>query len=458
MTVTLFSLLLCVGAYIAVSDGVSCSASFDCAETTWDDSEEESDDVTLMQQMLPMKTSTKSISAHSRSVGVQSRSDASEIHQGDATSFFQMDEVINKGSENTPSPAKAPESTEIVQVEAPPSYSEALPPKVLKEDEMPPPEGSLRLLLLSGLLLVMVLAAGMSAARKAAASFSNAAPDQLIQVVNAMRISSRQEILSMFAPQAAPDDGTSHRELNPGILMRIEGKIVSKAGQAMTTPFSDLPCVMYSASASKSRQDGVHQPPLAYHAAGSDFCIVLEDETGGGNSLKISVHSHDVSLFGMTAGRFAKASAFSDTPETWRGFALAHLIHGVDACCNAMSRVDLGAKGNLEFCECALLDGAAVTCVGEVARDRNGELSLCPWRPPIAGIDVARHSKSTVASLKQKVFGRFSTTSWEQPQSLGEVASPLAGQVLISDYDDFLDRSADLWQQVRSGRWWSFLA
>jgi len=178
MTVTLFSLLLCVGAYIAVSDGVSCSASFDCAETTWDDSEEESDDVTLMQQMLPMKTSTKSISAHSR------------IHQGDATSFFQMDEVINKGSENTPSPAKAPESTEIVQVEAPPSYSEALPPKVLKEDEMPPPEGSLRLLLLSGLLLVMVLAAGMSAARKAAASFSNAAPDQLIQVVNAMRISS----------------------------------------------------------------------------------------------------------------------------------------------------------------------------------------------------------------------------------------------------------------------------
>merc|ERR1719502_608064 len=117
-----------------------------------------------------MKTSTKLISAHSRSAGVQPRSDASEMHQGDATSFFQMDEVINKGSENTPSPAKAPESTEIVQVEAPQSYSEALPRKALKEDELPPPEGSLRLLLFSGLLLVMVLAAGMSAARKAAAS------------------------------------------------------------------------------------------------------------------------------------------------------------------------------------------------------------------------------------------------------------------------------------------------
>ena len=36
---------------------------------------------------------------------------------------------------------------------------------------------------------------------------------------------------------------------------------------------------------------------------------------------------------------------FEEVPDPWRGFALAHLIHGADASSNAMSRVDLGAQG-----------------------------------------------------------------------------------------------------------------
>lgn len=37
--------------------------------------------------------------------------------------------------------------------------------------------------------------------------------------------------------------------------------------------------------------------------------------------------------------------SFEEVPDPWRGFALAHLIHGADASSNAMSRVDLGAQG-----------------------------------------------------------------------------------------------------------------
>ena len=61
--------------------------------------------------------------------------------------------------------------------------------------------------------------------------------------------------------------------------------------------------------------------------------------------MQISVHGHDVSLFQMQKGRFSKEASFSDVPDPWRGFALAHLIHGADASSNAMSRVDLGAQG-----------------------------------------------------------------------------------------------------------------
>ncbi|CAE8695366.1 unnamed protein product, partial [Polarella glacialis] len=239
---------------------------------------------------------------------------------------------------------------------------------------------------------------------------------ELSRTVDQLPLSTKQEVLSMLAGP------------RPGI-QRLEGRIVPRAGVAMSAPFSSRPCVMYSASASQQRrQDGVHQPPLAYHATGSDFILELDDGSDeSGPTVQISVHSHDVSLFDMTAGRFSKESAFSEASDAWRSFALAHLIHGLDASSNAMNRVDLGAKGALEFCECSLLAGARVTCVGEIACDRNGSLSLCPWRPDA--------SSGGAANLKEMVLNKLSTTSWEQSDFFGSgsSASPLSGQVLISD-------------------------
>eukprot|EP00913_Durusdinium_trenchii_P026473 g24839.t1 len=261
-------------------------------------------------------------------------------------------------------------------------------------------------------------------------------------------------LLSLCAFQWSKEDG--NRELRT-----LVGRLALKSAEDILSQFDSPPDPSLqklgmtriqgrSISLNRHHSDGVHQPPLAYHAACSDFAIELE----GATPLQISVHGHDVSLFQMSRGRFYKEAAFSEVPEPWRGFALAHLIHGIDASCNAMSCVDLGTQGTLEFCESALLHGSRVTCVGEVVRDRNGDLSsclkiqeslcckcskdqgLCPWRPVVEGVEAPRG----VAEKRRAFPLQFATTSWESSTS-----SQLTGQVLISDDPQFLDNMLWRW-------------
>ncbi|CAK9085751.1 Uncharacterized protein SCF082_LOCUS40606 [Durusdinium trenchii] len=336
-----------------------------------DSLEEESDDVVLLAMPQRPRPTRKVIPRSSES---------------DATSLFQVDEVSN--------------------------------PVVVKEDAdnvFLPKTWLLVTLLLVTLLLSLC-------------AFQWSKEDgnrELRTLVGRLALKSAEDILSQF--DSPPDP--SLQKLG---MTRIQGRVIAKTAQMMVTPFSDQSCVMYSASASQKRQDGVHQPPLAYHAACSDFAIELE----GATPLQISVHGHDVSLFQMSRGRFYKEAAFSEVPEPWRGFALAHLIHGIDASCNAMSCVDLGTQGTLEFCESALLHGSRVTCVGEVVRDRNGDLSLCPWRPVVEGVEAPRG----VAEKRRAFPLQFATTSWESSTS-----SQLTGQVLISDDPQFLDNMLWRW-------------
>jgi len=336
--------------------------------------EEESDDVMLLAMPQRPRPARKVIS--------RSRPDT------DVTSLFQVDEI------STPAV--------VVKVEG----EETL----LSQNWI--------LILASVLLFILLLAVCALQNVKEDASHR-----ELRTLVGRLTVKSAEDILNQFE---SPAD-SSLQKLG---MTRIQGRVVAKNAQAMATPFSDQQCVMYSASASQQRQDGVHQPPLAYHAACSDFAIELDGPT----PLQISVHGHDVSLFQMSHGRFCKEASFSDVPEPWRGFALAHLIHGVDASCNAMSCVDLGAQGALEFCESALLHGSRVTCVGEVVRDRNGELSLCPWRPLVEGLEATCVEKNRMFPLQ------FSATSWESP-----AISQLNGQVLISDNPQFFQNALWRW-------------
>mmetsp|Transcript_89517 Transcript_89517/g.252181 ORF Transcript_89517/g.252181 Transcript_89517/m.252181 type:complete len:731 (-) Transcript_89517:88-2280(-) len=248
--------------------------------------------------------------------------------------------------------------------------------------------------------------------------------------------------------------------LSPGLLMRIQGRVATTPGTALVAPFSGRPCVFYSASVTRlGRQDGVHQPPLAFHTASVDFTIEVTDAP----DLKIVVHGQDVSLFGMCEGQKSWERTLEDSPDGWRGFLLAHLLArgGSEPSAHITHCVDLGSDGViLEFRECALLVGSEVTCAGEVARDRNGGLGLYPWRPAFGGEPLPDRQRSL------NLLGHAADAG---PRAQGGVDGAavwrrcgLLGQVNISDDPSFFDGQAwtpqPLWTEHKSGSfmsaWW----
>lgn len=234
-----------------------------------------------------------------------------------------------------------------------------------------------------------------------------------------LKVTTGQDLKRLFsapaAEEAAADEqDQDHMPLNPGILMRLKGRVAASCA-SLSAPLSSQPCAMYCASVSQQRQDGVHQPPLAFRTAASDFRVLVEVADGEA-PVPLMVCGADVNLFDVSVGLFGASKRLEEASEAWRGFALAHLVQGFEA----KAAFDLSATGAvLDFRESSLLVGAEVTCVGEVARDAGGALTLCPWRQPLD-------------------YG--STAGWSAPswEAVGTPASrteknPLAGQVLISD-------------------------
>lgn len=201
------------------------------------------------------------------------------------------------------------------------------------------------------------------------------------QKLECMRVATGPEVRSAMGVRGEDADKASSLG-----VMRIQGRIVGKAIGSLSAPLSSRPCVQYSASVSQHRHDGVHQPPVSFHSAAREFSVQLEDCP----EMLLDVQGQDVFPFDMQSGRYACELAFADAPDSWRSFLLAHLTPTVEgggatgnscALSGRMNCVDLGAKGPLKFRECALVVGARVTCVGEVVRERNGKLRLCPWSP-----------------------------------------------------------------------------
>merc|ERR1712232_803340 len=192
-----------------------------------------------------------------------------------------------------------------------------------------------------------------------------------------IRVTSGADVEDMFKSQLSSLGNTAHR----GSPMRLQGKIKSEPeATQLQAPFSGRPCVIFSASTSQNRSDGVHQPPVAFNSAGIDFTIELL----GSPSVTVAVHSQDVSLFDMASGRVASEQPFDEAPDAWRSFTLAHLMPRQDSASGCMAHADGGivGQGPLEFNECSLAIGSTVTCIGEITRDRTGGLHLYPWRPP----------------------------------------------------------------------------
>lgn len=225
-------------------------------------------------------------------------------------------------------------------------------------------------------------------------------------------------------------------EMKSGVLMRIQGRVVSESQGSLVAPLSGQQCVMYSASISHQRHDGIHQP-VAFRSESTDFAI----EMRGSPNLRITVHSHDVGLFDMVGGKLAREHTLAEAPDAWRAFLLAHCVPGQDA----SSGVALGPDDSLlDFRESALDQGVEVTCIGEIARDRNGNLSLYPWRPtpnkvaPGGLLEFVREDVARKPTLSQEVTARiksFARSIWPQPSR----RESLVGRVMISDDPSFLD-------------------
>lgn len=240
-----------------------------------------------------------------------------------------------------------------------------------------------------------------------------------------MRVTTGVELQSMFGMLGKDHNVAVAKPLSPGILMRIQGRVVAREpGDVLCAPLSSRPCVIYSASVSHHRNDGVHQPPLAFHSSGVDFAVQLLDAP----HLSVGVHHHDAALFDMNNGRYASENTFAEACEQWRSFAWAHLTAGADVSQSVTNRTGAGFDGKLEFRECALVLGASITIVGEVAQNRDGGLSLYPWQPPLP-LEIARAPWITTPS------------KWLSPcperrlvPKLGEPErDPMVGRVMASD-------------------------
>mmetsp|Transcript_5888 Transcript_5888/g.12926 ORF Transcript_5888/g.12926 Transcript_5888/m.12926 type:complete len:527 (-) Transcript_5888:62-1642(-) len=256
--------------------------------------------------------------------------------------------------------------------------------------------------------------------------------------VEEMRTVSGRELKSMFAVERSSSSGDAARqepqEMAPGLLMRLHGRVVAarESQGKLQAPLSGRPCVVYSASVSRQRLDGVHQPPIAFHASSVDFEIEVEDEME--TPVRLRVSSQDVLLFDMNPGRFACDQTLADAAPALRSFVLAHHMKGTSASSEVMHHVDPGAQGLLDFRECALLLGQTVTCIGEVCRDRDGGLSLQPWRPASnldCGANDASASKdaalTTIFASWQQMLGKPAPAKGQAPRD------PLNSHVAISD-------------------------
>merc|ERR1719359_2789700 len=187
--------------------------------------------------------------------------------------------------------------------------------------------------------------------------------------------------------------------LNPGVVVRLQGRVLPGSQGKLIAPLSRRDCVHFSASASVKRHDGIHALPVAFHSMCVDFIISLLDAP----EIKIKVCGHDVALFDSDKGMTQDQRRFSDSPDHWQDFILTHRASGAEAQSSAALRSE---STSLEFREVALVAGAVVTCVGELRQGHDGVLRLFPCGE--------LHAEQPTG-VQSGGFGERWRTSWEKP-------------------------------------------
>merc|ERR1719316_1360762 len=93
--------------------------------------------------------------------------------------------------------------------------------------------------------------------------------------------------------------------------------------------------------------------------------------------LRMGVEGEDVFLFNMLNGNFSHTGPFGKAPERLQDFVVTHRGAVPGGQWQGSSELRMEAD-MLDFQECALLVGAKVTVVGEMARGAGGALELRP--------------------------------------------------------------------------------
>mmetsp|Transcript_91791 Transcript_91791/g.145154 ORF Transcript_91791/g.145154 Transcript_91791/m.145154 type:complete len:504 (-) Transcript_91791:105-1616(-) len=245
---------------------------------------------------------------------------------------------------------------------------------------------------------------------------------QVRQWVRSLPSLSGDDVQKQFKSKSGYDCLHHQPQSIPGPV-RLEGHVVAMPHSVLKAPLAQRNCVLFSASASAVRLDGVRAPPAAFYAMNSDFELDVAVASG---TLRIRVRGVDVALFDVASGWQRERTTWAGAPEHLQDFLHAHRANGSGT---------LDIEEELDFTECRLDVGAYVTCVGELRREPTGEIGL--W--PCQDAEVAPTSASfSTDSIEKATGAALGLTSWEL---LTPRTSPRMGKVMISDEPSLIRQS-----------------
>lgn len=230
-------------------------------------------------------------------------------------------------------------------------------------------------------------------------------------------VSGPREVEELLPAESGYDLAFS-RTLSSRKLVRIQARIEGpvEGAEPLIAPITQLPCVLYLASASRKVHAGILPLPLAYSSKQLNFTVALHDVSEGQRrDLSVCVSGAEVMLFAKHSCRFSEVLPFPCAQDRWQDFVTEHSTGNAEGKNSGLHQELLATGAAVEFQECALVVGADVTLVGELIRSPDGVLSL--------------HPLSQEASWASKQ--RAESTELEPPDS--DALAKARSQVLVSD-------------------------
>lgn len=242
-----------------------------------------------------------------------------------------------------------------------------------------------------------------SSVRSSNAHLSGTSTSSAHALVAGMPIAHSRHV-DKYLPKSFGYDCALSRPVSSGRALRFQVRVEGPlCGIPLTSPLSQKPCVLYSASVSQPSHAGVNPMSVAYAADSQPFTVSLLDAP----DVRLEIRGEDVSLFAMSEGLLNQSASFNSVPNHWQAFALSRRLSASHHSPPA-SRL-YNEDPILEFEECALHVGSQLTCVGELSRREDGVLSLQPWLPHLGQVeppcDTSKEvSKDTFSALSGSTY------------------------------------------------------